>query len=181
MGLMASVKQCAQSEMPNADVLLRDQFVENVIDGSLRREIKQLVRRQPAVSLLEVRAEAIRWEREGLPGGVRCRSHSVPSVMGLQYGVQSTPPVANPSHVGELRELQQEQLNRLTDTLAQLQTGQQRNHPPYRGPVICRRCQQPGHFARECEGGRVPPRPRSLAPAAPRPGMCHDSVQHPGN
>lgn len=60
MSLMASVRQHALSEMLNADVLLRDQFLENVIGGSLRRELKQLVRRQPAVSLLEVRAEAIR-------------------------------------------------------------------------------------------------------------------------
>lgn len=187
MSLMASVRQCAPSEVPNADVLLRDQFVENVIDGSLRRELKQFVRRQPAASLLEVRAEAIRWEREGLPGGVRGRSHSVPSVMGLQYGVKSAPPVASPSQTGELHEvkemlkLQQEQLNRLTNTLAQLQTGQQRHHPPYRGPVICRRCQQPGHFARECEGGRVPPRPRSSVPTASRPGVHHDSAQHAEN
>lgn len=53
MSLMASVRQHALSEMLNADVLLRDQFLENVIGGSLRRELKQLVRRQPAVSLLE--------------------------------------------------------------------------------------------------------------------------------
>lgn len=131
--------------------------------------------------------EAIRWEREGLPGGVGGRSHSVPSVMGLQYGVQGTPPIAKPSHAGELCEvkemlmLQQEQLNRLSDTLAQLQTSQQPHHPPYRGPVICRQCQQPGHFARECEAGRVPPRSGSLAHAAPEPGMHHNSVQLPEN
>ncbi|XP_056230621.1 uncharacterized protein LOC130168067 [Seriola aureovittata] len=187
MSLMASVRQSAPSDMLNADVLLRDQFVESVIDGSLRRELKQLVRRQPAVSLLEARAEAIRWEREGLPGGVRGRSHSVPSVLGLQYGVQSAPPVANRPQAGELLEVkemlmrQQEQLNRLTDSLAQLQTNQQRNHSTYRGPVICRRCQQPGHFARECEGGRALPRPRPLAPASSQLGMQHNSGQHPGN
>lgn len=58
MSLMASVRQHAPSDMLNAEVLLRDQFVENVMDGSLRRELKQFVRRQPAASLLEVRAEA---------------------------------------------------------------------------------------------------------------------------
>lgn len=68
---LAAVKQSAPSEMPNADVLLRDQFIENVFDGSLPRELKQLTRRQPTVSLLDARTEAIRWEREGLPGGVR--------------------------------------------------------------------------------------------------------------
>lgn len=187
MSLMASVRQRAPSDMLNADVLLRDQFVENVVDGSLRRELKQFVRRQPAASLLEVRAEAIRWEREGLTGGVRGRSHSVPSVLGLQYGVQSVFPVVDRSQAGEMLEVkemlkrQQEQLNRLTETLVQLQTSQQRNLPPYRGPVICRRCQQPGHFARECEGGRALPRSRSSVPVSPRPSMQHASAQHSGN
>lgn len=35
MNLMASVKQQAPSGLLNADVLLCDQFVENVIDGFL--------------------------------------------------------------------------------------------------------------------------------------------------
>lgn len=167
MGLMSAVKQNAPNGMPNADVLLRDQFIENVIDGSLRRELKQLVRRQPTVSLLDARAEAIRWEREGLPGGVRGRSHSVPLTMGLQCGVQTASPVACSPQASELQEvksmlkLQQEQLNRLTEALAHLQVNQSRDHSPYRGPVLCRRCQRPGHFARECRGGRAPPQPSS--------------------
>lgn len=187
MKLMASVTQRAPTGTLNAEILLRDHFVENVIDGSLRRELKQLVRRQPAASLLEVRAEAIRWEREGLPGGVRGRSHSVPSVLGLQYGVQSAPPVANPPRVGELLEvkemlkLQQEQLNRLTDALAQLQNRQQRTHPRYRGPIVCSRCHQPGHFPRDCEAGHPWPPPRSAAPILPQLGMRPDLAQHQEN
>ena len=165
MSLMSAVKQSAPSEMPNADVLLRDQFIENVIDGSLRRELKQLTRRQPTVSLLDARAEAFRWEREGLPGGVRGRSHSVPSMLGLQCGVRTAPSVASPPKASELQEvkqmlkLQQEQLNCLTETLARLQINPQRNHSSYRGPVIYQRCQLPGHFARECRGERAPPPP----------------------
>ena len=46
MGLMTSVKQRAPSGIPNAEVLLRDQFVEHVLDGPLRRELKQFVRRR---------------------------------------------------------------------------------------------------------------------------------------
>ncbi|KAK0137686.1 hypothetical protein N1851_026116 [Merluccius polli] len=70
-------------------------------------------------------------------------------------------PWASPSQAFELTEvtamlkLQQEQLNRLTETLAQLHTSQARPRPPYRGQVICRRCEQPGHFARECEVSTV--------------------------
>lgn len=83
MGLMEKVKRCAPTHMPNAAALLRGQFAEHVLDGSLRRELKQLVRRQPDSTLLDVRAEAIRWEREGLSGGAGSRSHSVPSLFGV--------------------------------------------------------------------------------------------------
>lgn len=109
--------------------------------------------------------DQIRWEREGLPGGVRGRSHSVPSVLGLQYGVKSGPQVVvNPPHASELSEmremlkLQQEQLNQLTQNISRLQNSHQRGRSPRRGPILCRRCQQPGHFARECEGVLAAPR-----------------------
>ena len=164
MALMARVKQCAPDGMPNSDVLLRDQFVEHVLDSSLRRELKQLVRRQPTGTLLELRGEAIRWEREGLPGGDRGRSSSLPSAYGLQYGVQgrfqTAPPVTSPgpglSELMDLMKHQQEQLNQLTQTVASLQAPRSQGQTFNSGPLICRRCQQPGHFARDCEGERAP-------------------------
>nr|XP_043898190.1 uncharacterized protein LOC122779681 [Solea senegalensis] len=88
MALMEQVQQCAPDHIPNAGVLLLDQFIEHVLDSALCRELKQLVRRQPTATLLDVRCEAIRREREGLPGGSRGRSHSLPTAYGLQYGVQ---------------------------------------------------------------------------------------------
>lgn len=172
MSLMASVKERAPDGMVNADVLLRDQFVEHVLDGALRRELKQLVRRQPTVTLLEVRGEAIRWEREGLPGGSRGRSYSVPSAFGLQCGVQSGSREATTPFQGrelaEMREMlrrQQEQLSQLTESLSALQNPHLRRPASRRGPLICRRCQQPGHYAGECDGVRVPARTQSSLPA----------------
>lgn len=172
MSLMASVKRRAPSDLINAEVLLRDQFVEHVIDGALRRELKQFVRRQPTADLFEVRAEAIRWEREGLPAGFRGRSHSVPCVLGFQCGVKSEQPsVIKPpqnSELSEMREmlkLQQEQLNKLTQSISQLQNVHLPRRAPQRGPVICRRCQQPGHFARECDRLPMVPRSHSQFPA----------------
>ncbi|KAI2643757.1 Modulator of apoptosis 1 [Labeo rohita] len=165
MGLLEKIRQKSPTAMPNAEILLRDQFVEYVCDASLRRELKQLVRRQPQSTLLDVRSEAIRWEREGMPGGARGRSLSAPLAQGFQYevkggvrlGGRSSP---EKSEMGELREmlkLQQEQLNQLTQSVARLQAphSRPRTQPFRSGPVICRRCQKPGHFARECEGERV--------------------------
>ncbi|XP_076616611.1 uncharacterized protein LOC143339324 [Chaetodon auriga] len=47
---------------------------------ALMERLKQLVCRQPTYTLLDVRTEAIQWEREGLPSGIPGRSQSVPSI-----------------------------------------------------------------------------------------------------
>lgn len=177
MALMEQVKQRAPDSMTNADILLRDQFVEHVLDNALRRELKQFVRRQPQTTLLEVRSEAITWEREGFPGGARGRSFSLPSAYGIQYRVQGHSRLADQSHpqlvaqvpspgselseVMKLLKQQQEQLDRLTHSVTALQDSSLHNRPSRSGPPICRRCQQPGHYARDCDGQRVPPRPRA--------------------
>lgn len=81
MSLMASVKERAPSGVPNAEILLCDQFMEQVIDGSLHHELQQFLHRQPTATLLEVRGRAIRWEREGLPGQkLHCPFSSLSSV-----------------------------------------------------------------------------------------------------
>lgn len=183
MGLMEKVKRCAPADMPNAETLLRDQFVEHILNSSLRRELKQLVRRQPESNLLEVRAEAIRWEQEGLPGGARGRSQSVPSVYGVQYGVHGAPqavvPSSSLSEVSEMREMlkrQQEQLDQLVGSIAQLQNPTQYRRPPRSGPLICRRCNQPGHFAHECDGERVAS--RSQFPSRPPLNVARQPRSH---
>lgn len=43
MGLMERVKQRAPAGMLNTETLLRDQFVEQVLDSSLCHELKQMV------------------------------------------------------------------------------------------------------------------------------------------
>lgn len=173
MSLLEKVKDRSPHAITNADVVVRDQFVEYVSDNALRRELKQLIRRQPTMTLLEVRGEAIRWEREGMPGGVRGRSHSVPLLGGIQYGVHGEANSSQGNQSSELRELrellqhQQQQINQLTQALAHNQPP--RFHRQYSRPdrLICRRCQQPGHFARECNGVRRPPCPPQRPSAAP--------------
>lgn len=115
---------CAPEGSHNIEILLRDQFVEHVLDSSLCQELKQLVRRQSTATLLVVRAAGICWEREGFPGVSRECSYSLQSMHGLQYGVKGTswpaPSLRDPQ-LGELKELlkcQQEQLHLLTHTVA---------------------------------------------------------------
>ncbi len=54
LGLFDRLKQQSLHAISNADVIVKDQFIECVLDNALRRELKQLVRRQPAATLLDV-------------------------------------------------------------------------------------------------------------------------------
>lgn len=175
MALMEKVKRRAPQGLFNTDVLLRDQFVEHVRDGGLRRELKRAIRRQPTATLIDVRKQAIRWEQEGMTEAPRARSFSLPSGAERPVGLTGASCsvttdvrggiVAN-TELQELKEMlkhQQSQINHLTRSLAAFQGPPQRSRSPHDGPVICRRCQRPGHYARECDGERVVGPPRTSA------------------
>ena len=89
------------------------------------------------------------------------------------------------SPLGELKGLlkrQQEQLNQLTPTVAYMQTSMPPARPQRNGPVICLRCRQPGHFARDCEGERAragPAASRTSTVARPTNSSHHLENQHP--
>lgn len=166
MTLMDKVKRCAPEGIINADVLLRDQFVEYVGEGALRRALKQFIRNKPTATLIEVRKEAIRWEQEGSVEPPRPRSFSLPSVE-RPFGLAGTSCAmtgnthstqAPKSELAELKEMlrqQQLQIEQLTRSVASMQDPPRRNRFSRDGPLICMRCQQPGHYARDCDGERV--------------------------
>lgn len=163
--LMNEVLESAPDMIPNSATLLRDQFVEHVLDPALRRALKQVVRAHPSYTLLDIRKEAIRWEREGMAVEGRSRSYSVPSLCATQVSTTpTTSSVGNYSaEIAEIKELlkrQQEQLNQLGEQLSRLQNPPKRP-TVHRNQVVCRRCQQPGHFASHCENERVEPQTQS--------------------
>lgn len=166
MTLMDKVKRRAPEGLINSDVLLRDQFVEHVQDGALRRSLKQFIRQKPTAILLEVRTEAIRWEQEGSVEPPRPRSFSLSSlerpggVAGASCMVTSTTREDSSfksefAEMKEMMKLQRLQLEQLSRDMAAMQDSRRprfsRDQPP-----LCLRCQKLGHIARDCDGVRVP-------------------------
>lgn len=62
--LLNSVLQQSPPMVANAQLALRDQFVEGVRDSTLRRELRRLLRERPESSLFDVRNEAMMWALE---------------------------------------------------------------------------------------------------------------------
>lgn len=170
MGLLVRAKQQSLNAMLNVELLLRNQFVEHVPDSALPFKVKQLVYHQTTATLLEVCCEVVRWECKDTPGGVRGRSHSVPlahvfecSVQeGALSGVDHSPQCSEISELREMLKLQQ-QLTQLTQSVAQLRNQPCCVQPFRRGSVLCRSCQNPGHFAGKCDREHVDP-PSPLLP-----------------
>lgn len=158
LALMERVEQCKSGAISNTEIVIRDQFCENVRDPMLRRELKRLVRSRETMSLLEVRREAIQWVEEGQTSREK-QVRPSPHTCEVQVTPNCEVPCVQPS--SELMELknmvlkQQAQLDLLVKHLAPA-TGK----PPVKnnrfkrasdGRPICIRCNLPGHIARYCE------------------------------
>lgn len=199
--LMDKVKRSAPEGILNAEVLLRDQFVEHVSEGALRRHLKSFIRMKPLATLIEVRKEAIRWEREGSTEPQRPRSFSLPSsdrVFGVSgtscsmaSGAQGDPSLrsdmeqmkADIARLVELVQQQQGQLQHLSQAMTAGGGLHRRGQSPRGGPIICRRCHQQGHYAGDCQGEFVAGPPPIAPPRGSGPplGQAPRSNQPSGN
>ncbi|KAL2098415.1 hypothetical protein ACEWY4_007622 [Coilia grayii] len=169
LSLMEAVKRRDSTSILNSDALVRDQFIEHVRDGLLRRELKRSVRLNPEVTFLNIRSEAIRWTEDGERAGApRPRAYSCDSqaqvVSERHVDSQAVAAKANDdlSDIKECLRKQQAQLDRMWQHINSI------SHPPpmqARGPSgpprrpyrfqpdgrpICLRCNEPGHIARFC-------------------------------
>ena len=173
--LMDMVGRATPGAVPNADQLLRDQLIEHVRDGALRRMLDQRVAGHPQMTFAEARGLAVKWE-EARPPPVRARSQScgpvdpATSVIARELraaptGAAPPPRLLAPSHVDPSVVSTQHQLAELTRLVAQLVSRLDHAPPPrgiepgHRvvratdGRPICFRCGEPGHIARYCSRG----------------------------
>lgn len=196
MELMEKIKMSKADCITNPDLVLRDQFCENVHDPTLRRELKQQVRANAGWTILDVRREAIRWVEEGQTG--RDRGHrTVVRNSEAQYTSQCEATLTQTSELAELKDLvlkQQAQLDLLMKHLGQPPT-QTPTSQPYRegrfrrapdGRPICIKCGQPGHIARYCPtsrplAGRSTHQPSADSTATQPPAPSVSTTGLPGN
>lgn len=197
MELMEKVKQSKSGAIANPDIVLRDQFCENVHDHTLRRELKRRVRAEAELTLLDVRGEAIRWVEEGNSGREK-KTHVPSRASEAQYASQCEATVAQTSDLAELKNIVLKQQSQLDTLIKHL--GQPSNKTPvsqsYRGgrfkrapdgQPICFRCGKPGHIARFCPSAPAlsnsmsAPRAPSENSASQPPTQVHASTSQSGN
>lgn len=153
--------------IPNSDQILRDQFIEHVLDDMLRRELKQQVIREPEFFFVSLRGVAIRWEEASKRGGKNkpraysCDTYSQ-SVDSCEASLNAVTAKPN-DEIAEIKEClrkQQAQLDIIMKHVsAQFPSKSQSNatsntDKKFRfqpdGKPICHRCNKPGHIARFC-------------------------------
>lgn len=173
--LMDAVIRKTPGGIPNADMLLRDQFIEHVLDDMLRRELKQRVIQESNTTFVDLRGTALRWAEASRQGGrVKPRAYSCASYSQAvdSFEVSTNVVTARPSdEIAEIKECLRKQQTQL-DTIMKYVTGQP-SHPTrsdvalnsakrFRfqadGKPICHRCNRPGHIARFCRVNLIAPK-----------------------
>lgn len=166
--LLNSALQQSSDAVADAQLALRDQFIEGVRDSALRRELRRLVRERPGSNLFEVREEAIMWALEDRPRSSNvARSRNLvgasPSEMTEQTTDSPTDLRLTLQEVVKIITQQGKAIGELTNAVRELTTqnlssgaGNKGSRPKVQpkytsdGQPICLRCEGVGHIARHC-------------------------------
>ena len=141
---------------PVPEILLRDQFISGLRSEGLRIHLIQKRIADPESTFLRVRELALQLSSEEVEESSSCSATQ--AAMAAQHHSLATLPPASPAATStpsaELKQMR-ELLERLTERMDRMETGRGRQRR--RGDMRCYRCNQPGHFARECRA--TVPRP----------------------
>lgn len=187
--LLNSALQQSSDAVANAQLALRDQFIEGVRDSALRRELRRLVREKPGSSLFDVREEAIMWALEDRPRSSNmARSRNLVGASPNEVTEQTSLTTDSPTDLRlTLQEVvkiiahQGKAIGELTNAVRELTTqnlssgggsksSRPRVQPRYTsdGQPICLRCEGVGHIARHCT---TPREPGGTAKVTPSPAV----------
>lgn len=163
--LMDAVVKKTPGGILNSDRVLRDQFVENVNDDMLRRELKRRLVLDADMSFLTLRGIAIKWMEEGKQGTrprPRAFSFDMHASTGESQGANSNAISATNAEMAEIKECLRRQQIQLDTILSQLHSTRPQSNlrgtggssKTYRfqpdGKPICLRCNKAGHIAKYC-------------------------------
>ena len=169
--------QQSPNALADAQLALRDQFIEGVRDLTLRRELRRLVREKPGSSLFEVRDEAMLWILEDGPRNINTARNR--NLVGDKADeVSEKPDTASCGKndlTGALQEVvkiitqQGKAISELTNAVRDLtmkcanpESSSRGERPKARpkytndGQPICLRCEGVGHMAKHCTATRQP-------------------------
>lgn len=165
--ILNTVLKQSPNAIANANVVLRDQFIEGVRDVALRRELRKLVRDKPQCTLIEVRDEALMWSLEDtkLRASKVASNCSVSSETTEAQCAAMVMPVASPVTLDDVLKVVAEQgkaIGELTQAVQRLTLHcpkpESLNRPKSTmqprfsndGQPICFKCNGVGHIARNC-------------------------------
>lgn len=139
------------------NLVLRDQFVENVYDLALRRELKRRLRDQPEISFLELREEAIQWSEEDDTFMTSRKTANSRHVAVDSFDTESAEAAVNEASsletvMGKV-DAQQKKLDELTSMLKNLMSVKpfsETTDPKFGKQLKCFHCKKTGHVIRDC-------------------------------
>lgn len=126
-----------------ADVEVRDMFVDRLLNPQIKREMRRTVKKNPHVTLTELKEEAMQWEEEEEDEEDQRSAMQQSHELAAKTTTKSATDLALEKILYTMQSLEQR--------LGTLEAGQHQP-PQHQGPgaIVCYKCRQPGHIRRNC-------------------------------